>query len=114
MKLLPLVSFVASPDTAVLDNTDWADVFPPSRASAQRWRSGCLMRLKEAFAYSRSTEYFCSVAVPTVRLKELTQGQRLPLRILALFDALPRVAPVIREKSQFRVQDDSLSLSPRS
>src|SRR5262249_33473839 len=32
-----------------------------ARASAQRWRSRCLMRSKEAFAYSRSTGYFCSV-----------------------------------------------------
>jgi hypothetical protein len=34
-------------------------------ASAQRWRSRCLMRLKEAFAYSRSTGCFCSVAAST-------------------------------------------------
>ena len=27
----------------------------------------CLMRSKEAFAYSRSTGYFCSVAASTVR-----------------------------------------------
>src|SRR5215471_20994998 len=33
-----------------------------TRASAQRWRSRCLMRSKEAFAYSRSTRCFCSVA----------------------------------------------------
>jgi hypothetical protein len=33
-----------------------------TRASAQRWRSRCLMRSKEAFACSRSTGYFCSVA----------------------------------------------------
>jgi hypothetical protein len=31
-------------------------------ARAQRWRSRCLMRSKEAFASSRSTGYFCSVA----------------------------------------------------
>src|SRR5262249_52785055 len=36
-----------------------------TRASAQRWRSRCLMRSKEAFAYSRSTGYFCSVAATT-------------------------------------------------
>src|SRR5262245_18019829 len=34
-----------------------------TRASAQRWRSRCLMRSKEAFASSRSTGYLCSVAV---------------------------------------------------
>src|SRR5262249_53872781 len=39
-----------------------------TRASAQRWRSRCLMRSKEAFAYSRSTGYFCSVAASTVRV----------------------------------------------
>src|SRR5215469_6649023 len=33
-----------------------------TRASAQRWRSRCLMRSKEAFASSRSTGCFCSVA----------------------------------------------------
>src|SRR5215831_889821 len=31
-----------------------------TRASAQRWRTRCLTRLKEAFAYSKSTGYFCS------------------------------------------------------
>jgi hypothetical protein len=39
------------------------------RASAQRWRSRCLMRSKEAFACSRGTGFFCSVAAPTVRVK---------------------------------------------
>jgi hypothetical protein len=30
----------------------------------------CLMRSKEAFAYSRSTGYFCSVAASTVRVAD--------------------------------------------
>jgi hypothetical protein len=39
-----------------------------ARASAQRWRSRCLMRLKEAFVYSRSTGYFCAVATDRLAL----------------------------------------------
>jgi hypothetical protein len=35
-----------------------------TRASAQRWRSRCLIRSNEVFAYSRSTGYFCSVVNP--------------------------------------------------
>ena len=42
-----------------------------TRARAQRWRSRCLMRSKEAFAYSRSTGCFCSVAASTVRVKSI-------------------------------------------
>jgi hypothetical protein len=32
-----------------------------TQARAPRWRSRCLMRSKQAFAFSRSTGYFCSV-----------------------------------------------------
>jgi len=42
-----------------------------TRARAQRSPSRCLMRSKEAFAYSRSTGYFCSVAASTVRVKSI-------------------------------------------
>jgi hypothetical protein len=39
------------------------------------------MRSKEAFAYSRSTGYFCSVAASTVRVKGIIQAPR-PVRRL--------------------------------
>jgi hypothetical protein len=39
------------------------------------------MRSKEAFAYSRSTGYFCSVAASTVRVKGIIQAPRPARRL---------------------------------
>src|SRR5215471_16628215 len=59
-----------------------------TRASAQRWRSRCLMRSKEAFAYSRSTGYFCSVVNrPTKRITYV--GCNITMKVGPVQNELP-------------------------
>ncbi len=49
-------------------------------------------------------------------IEQTSHSRDLPMGVTdhALLGAAGRPAPVIREKSQFRAQHDSLSLSPRS